>query len=284
MNIILGIVTFSLNILEVLWSLPLDRSIIARFMAHLFNMGLKYSTILTHLSAIAFYHSVRGHEDPGNSFYFKNLMLGIKPNSAGERLILSINKSILYGIVGALSVVCSSSQEAILMKSVMLCMYYGYLRVGEALVSNLCSDHTLKSENIRLCRREGSVCIVYLKLDSYKHNNGNTFWLVLQREVNIELCPVVALHDYIKIRPKMSGIFFIMGSGQALGRLWFVQHQKQTLHHIDNSKYISHLVRVSGRTTDLALGGLSHEQIRLIGRWSSDAYHKYIHSSLIVLP
>ncbi len=65
-----------------------------------------------------------GQEDPGNSFYIKKLMLGIKQNSDDERLLLPINKSILYDIVGALSVVCSSSQEAILLKSVMLCMYY----------------------------------------------------------------------------------------------------------------------------------------------------------------
>ncbi len=153
-------------------------------------MGWTYSTILTYVSAIAFHHRVRGHKDPGNSFYIKKLMLGIKQNSVGERLLLPINKSILYGIVEALSAVCSSSQEDILMKSIMLCMYYGCLHVGEALVSNLCSDHTLKSENIRLCSREGSVCSVYLNLDSYKHNDGYTFWLVLQSEVNRELCSV----------------------------------------------------------------------------------------------
>ncbi len=143
----------------------------------------------------------------------------------------------------------------------------------------------MKSGNIRLCSKEGSVCSVYWKLDSYKHNNGNTFWLVLQREVNRELCPFVALQDYIKIRPRMSGIFFIMGSGQAVGGLLFVQRLKQALHHIglDNSKYNYHSIRV-GRTTNPTLNGLSQEQIHLIGRWSSDAYQKCIHPSLIVLP
>ncbi len=135
---------------------------------------------------------MRGHKDPGNSFYIKKLMLGIKQFSAGEKLLLPINNSILYGIIGALSAVCSSSQEAILMKSIMLCMYYECLRVGEALESNLCSDHTLKSENIRLLGREGSVCSVYLKLDSFKHNNGNTFWLVLQRIMSC--CSFAGLH------------------------------------------------------------------------------------------
>ncbi len=60
----------------------------------------------------------------------------------------------------------------------------------------------------------------------------------------------------------MSGMCFIMGSSQAVGRLWFVQHLKQALCHIGlyNSKHNCHSIRV-GRTTDLALAGLSHEQI-----------------------
>ncbi len=133
------------------------------------------------------------------------------------------------------------------MKSIMLCMYYGSLRVGEALVSNHCSDHTLKSENIRLCSREGTVCSVYWKLGSYKHNNDNTFWPVLQREVNRELCPIVALQDYIKIRPRMSGIFFIVGSGQAVFNANILPHLDYCTFIWGNSPHINKLLKAPKR-------------------------------------
>jgi hypothetical protein len=47
--------------------------------------------------------------------------------------------------------------------------------------------------------------------------------------------------------------------------------------------YNAHSFRI-GRTTDLALEGFSSEMIRLLGRWSSDAYLRYIRPDCLSLP
>ena len=87
------------------------------------------------------------------------------------------------------------------------------------------------------------------------------------------------------LRPKIIGNFFIDTVGQSLDRCKFVKCLKEALVFAgyDNSRYNSHSIRI-GRTTDLAMAGISHEKIRIIGRWSSDAYMRYIRPSEVVLP
>ncbi len=109
-------------------------------------------------------------------------------------------------------------------------------------------------------------------------------WLVINSIRQENTCPVLALYKYWSIRPKKSGIFFIWYDGQQLFRFDFVTCLRDVLgsRGMDPSRYNTHSLRI-GITTDLALAGISHEHILLMGRWSADAYLKYIRPAALVI-
>ena len=124
----------------------------------------------------------------------------------------------------------------------------------------------------------------HIKLDSYKHHNSSSCWLAISRMADNDMCPVLAFQHYWNIRPKCHGVFFIWSDGRPLVRSQFVKCLTDLLRYVglDHIGYNTHSLRI-GRTTDLALASVPQKNICLIGRWSSDAYQKYIRPSLLVL-
>ena len=64
---------------------------------------------------------------------------------------------------------------------------------------------------------------------------------------------------------------------RALDRVTLVNHIKQlaTSLGLDSSRYSGHSLRIGGATS-AAEAGLSQWQIKLLGRWNSQAYQVYI--------
>ncbi len=69
---------FCISKVGIRWEIPIEGSALAKFYAYLFNMGLKYSTIVTYVAAIAFYHKVRNVVDPSENFYIWKLLQEIR--------------------------------------------------------------------------------------------------------------------------------------------------------------------------------------------------------------
>ncbi len=101
---------------------------------------------------------------------------------------------------------------------------------------------------------------LHLSLASYKYHHGRSCWLIIHRVLNLNYCPVLAMQKYIRVRPNLSGIYFINELGKRLDRYQFVKRLKNALvlAGIDHKQYNSHSVRI-GRITDLALAGSSQE-------------------------
>ncbi len=77
--------------------------------------------------------------------------------------------------------------------------------------------------------------------------------------------------------PRCRGVFFLDNVGRLLHRRTLVKVMKLALVQAEMNKFSlnAHSLR-TGSITDLALRGVSADKIRIMGRWSSDAYLKYI--------
>ena len=94
---------------------------------------------------------------------------------------------------------------------------------------------------------------------------------------NSSLCPVAAILGYLAIRPPGRGPLFIFRDGTPLTRDRFVREVRAALSaaHIDHQAYSGHSFRI-GAATMAAQAGLPPHLIKMLGRWSSDAYQVYI--------
>ncbi|RXN07697.1 tyrosine recombinase [Labeo rohita] len=74
---------------------------------------------------------------------------------------------------------------------------------------------------------------------------------------------------------------FLTENGKMATRLWFNKHFLKVLSAsgISPEHYSLHSFRI-GAATSAASAGISDETIRVMGRWSSEAYRLYIHNNL----
>lgn len=265
--------------------MPSTQGVIGSFIAHLYEIGHAHSTILTYMSAISAYHKLRGFDDPCKNYFISRLLSGVKKLKPDIKSLKPINKDLLHGMIDVLRWAVEAPYDRLMYKTVMLFMYYGCFRVGEILVTGNMANHTLRRENIELIIANGQVQSLLLTLTSYKHHQGKSCQLKLAKGRIQEYCPVDMFIQYVRHCTGKLGYVFRKLDGSPVDRSDLVRVLKLCLDllGIENSRYNCHSFRI-GRTTDLALVGVPAEKIKLIGRWSSDAYQKYIKPAFVLLP
>ena len=91
------------------------------------------------------------------------------------------------------------------------------------------------------------------------------------------LCPISALPNYLAIWPPGEDSLFTHQSGTPFTRDHFVRGVKTALSavHIAHEHYSGHSFRISAATAAAAVGVPAHI-IKMLGRWSSEAYLLYV--------
>ena len=91
------------------------------------------------------------------------------------------------------------------------------------------------------------------------------------------LCPVAAILDYMVRRGSAAGPFFSFSDGGFLTRDRFVQEVRAALScaGVDSSAFAGHSFRIGAATT-AARKGIPDSTIKMLGRWESAAYTRYI--------
>ena len=94
---------------------------------------------------------------------------------------------------------------------------------------------------------------------------------------NTELCPVRVMTDYLGQRGGMDGPLFRFKNGKYLTRTTFVTKVREalTVAGVDAGKYAGHSFR-RGAATTAQQRGIGDATIKMLGRWKSDAYTRYI--------
>lgn len=118
-----------------------------------------------------------------------------------------------------------------------------------------------------------AITIKMSKMDQF--STGVTIYL---GRANNELCPVTALLNYLAIRPTRDGPLFGMEDGRFLSKDLLRVCQALSNQGVDSSLCRGHSFRVGVATTAAACG-IEDSLIKILGRWSSSTYQRYIRVS-----
>ena len=139
-----------------------------------------------------------------------------------------------------------------------------------------------KSDRVQLILRDyskirpASTKAVKLSFSHYKHSDpSRPVDLIVYREEPV--CPVPRLIEYLALRGCSSGPLFCWPDNTPVSREYFVRSLKEALQFcdLDHTRYKSHSFRI-GAASWAAANGMSDAQIRLFGRWKSNAFLRYI--------
>ena len=198
-------------------------------------------------------------------------MKAIKAKTTSKPKLLPINKILLMNIVQAVNRL--DWADKLLFNTIILITYYGCFRIGEVVKSQTLK-HTIHLEHLRIIRSKG-MWSLKINLPTFKHSQEPATLIIPQ--ANSGPCPVKHMLEYLKVRGSSPGPVFLHTNGNVVERGYVAKSLKLALKLVGKNPdlYNNHSLRI-GRASDLASWGIPDHVIRKTGRWSSDAYLKYI--------
>lgn len=212
-------------------------------------------------------------EDVTGKFIVRKMLEGMRRLKPSKDTRLPITSELLGQLISVLDRICHSDFESALFKAAFALAFHAFLRVGEITVNSGLAGHALLLENVT----DVDPHTFELFLPHSKTDQCGKGSRILVKCVQGNTCPVNLLRQYVKVRPKTTGLLFIHFGGLPLTRYQFtkVLHKCLSILGIDSTTYKSHSFRI-GAATAAAINGASDSAIKLMGRWSSDAYKSYI--------
>ena len=93
------------------------------------------------------------------------------------------------------------------------------------------------------------------------------------------MCPISNMQSYLDVRPNIEGTLFCHLNGKPLSRYQVSSMLRKVMRFIglNDEEYNTHSFRIGAATT-ASLMGKSDDEIKKLGRWSSNVFSKYIRS------
>jgi len=253
---------------------PATTNQVMLFLSFCHSQGYSPSTLSTYCSGISFIHKINGLYDPTNAFIIKKLLEGSKRVNNRTDSRIPIRKQLLAQICLALPSVCSNAYEAKLFHAAFTLAYFGLMRVSElAYTSTLLADRPVLLSDLSFKSNGFMVAI----RKSKNSQSGHPTRLVILPADTSEICGIKAMKQFLSVRPQYTGYLFCHQNKKPLTRYQFSCVLKMCINHIGLSSqhYQTHSFRI-GRATDLSEAGFGPEKIKQMGRWTSNAYTRYI--------
>ena len=244
----------------------------------MFQRNYAASTANTYVSALGYSHRLAGVHDPTKVFWVIEMLKGY--GKLGSRLDtrMPITLPILRSILQQTPTICGSDYRRYLFTAMCTTAFFGFLRVGEITCCPRSSAVLQLDQVVRLLDNSGNTVGFKLIFKDFKHSyNQRDVSITLHRRSDV--CPVQSLLAYLSRRGVTNGPLFRTEDGRAVLRRHFTEYLSLIFRTcgLDPSKYKGHSFRI-GAATLAAESGFSDAQIRLLGRWKSDAFRKYIRS------
>ena len=259
--------------------LPLPVTKIIIYVGYLNCQNLSPSTILSYVSAIGYAHKFKGVPNPTTHTSVQKLLAAAHKFKPSVDARLPITIVILIELVQTLQTIVSNPYHRLLLQAMYVIAFFGLMRVGE-ITSTKSGVVALKLDQVQIFTTH-----VVLTISKFKHNVSlRPIQLVLPAQDNKLICPVAVLINYLHVRGLEPGPLFSFVDGAPVKRDFFINILKRNLNFcgLDSKLYKSHSFRIGGASLYASMG-LSNAQIRLIGRWNSDAFVKYIRCERILL-
>ena len=258
---------------------PLEEHVLQRYVASLAHR-VSYSTIKVYLCGLQFFSHMRGLTESISSMprvYY--LLRGIRRSqgSAFQRPrrhpITTNHLKLIHHRLGFMNY--NRLQQLSLSAAASLA-FFGFLRCSEytclssncfdpskeLMVSNIsiASDHSILTVHIRASKTDPFRAGCYIRIGA----TGDS------------LCPVTWMRQYLAIHPVPRGPLFLFSPTQYVTRSDIVTMLSRCLPEVENIN--THSFRIGGASA-AASAGVPDSTIQLLGRWSSDAYRRYLRLS-----
>ena len=101
------------------------------FIAHLYASGSAPASIVSTVSAMAYFHNINGFHDPSNCFMVSKLLAGARNLGTVPDVRLPVTLPVLSRLVQALPTVFASRYKCLMLRAMMVLAFKAYLRIGE---------------------------------------------------------------------------------------------------------------------------------------------------------
>jgi len=216
---------------------------------------------------------------PRNPFWLKKLVAGVYRLTPSIDMRLPITVSILNRLIYSVPHISATPYERALLTAMYLFAFNALAHIGEIAFSSNKSN-LVCVQNVAIHYADSDPSKVSVVFTHFKHNVNK-----IRHEIEFSHGPttVSAIHSllaYINLRSKITGPLFIDVNNIPISRSLFDRklHSSLAFCQLDSSVYKGHSFRI-GCASYYAEQGYSDAQIRTMGRWCSNAFHKYIRSS-----
>lgn len=254
---------------------PLSEHTLIRYVCHKARV-IRYSSIKTYLAGIQFAAIYSGFNPTISGMHQLFYVLrGIRRHQVNigihtiKQPISLIHLNILFN--------ASSRQfqevDAAMLQSAMSFAFYGMLRVSEytsSHVSSFNSSSTLLLDDVTMVNGTIHIVIKASKTDPFKFGS-----IVRLTPCVGRTCPVMTFIRFQQLRPPLAGPLFMYDDGSFLTRRRLSSFVQACFPGINVN---THSFRIGGASA-AASAGIADSSIKILGRWSSDAYLRYIRYS-----
>lgn len=232
------------------------------WVASLAQEGRTHGAILSHVSALKYFSIKLDSDKPIDSKKLKLLLRGIKNKNKHKHV--RARPTVLSRAQLKLMVKVAEStlgrKDGIRFKAMICCAFFGFLRPGEYCLTK--AGHKLWRQNVIVEKEH-----VQLFLPSYKHSKDEARVRILA--TGGSTCPHRRITECLSVWPNSKYLFDIS----------YVKFRSQFAEVVAQagipSNMTPHALRRGGATW-ASLEGWPDSRIRSFGRWSSDAFKRYI--------
>ena len=266
---------------------PTNELILCRFVASLAQDGLAPSTVKSYLSGIRHAQIMDGYPDIHMTDTMPRLKLlqsGVARDRAARGVQTKQRLPITVGLLRSMLNVWTTLDRdqafnhTMLRAAATVC-FFGFFRSGEITVpSRAACDSRYHLYWGDVAVEEGNPpAMIRVHLKRSKCDQLGRGVSVFIGRSGVFPCAVTEVMNYVRVRGPDPGPFFRFADGCPLTKAAFVARVKSALSAsgISPDQYSGHSFRV-GAATAAAEAGLEDSTVRLLGRWSSDAFLRYV--------
>ena len=246
------------------------------FISSCFEKGFSPATICTYCSGIGYFHKINNLTDPTGTFIIQKMLEGCRRSRKQNDNRAPISKDLLTSICVKLGEICFSHYEVLLFKAAFTLAYYGLLRISELVYTGpMHRDRPLQLSDVSYDLYNKTLLIQIRK--SKTDQSGKAIKLKIHPAKKGNICCVHSVLTFIKARPKNDGYLLCHQNSDPLTKYQFSSILVKAISKLGLSPlhFKTHSFRI-GRATDLAAEGVNADTIKMMGRWSSNVFCKYI--------
>ena len=274
-------------------SFPASDDDILIFAAWLIKRGLSGPSIEVYLSGIRTSHLIRGLKPViTRTEIVKTVIAGrthidqLDRRAGLRKTRLPVTVTMLKLLKEELRASSLPNVDTLALWAIASLLFFGGFRPGEILCKNIGSfdpaftflKEDLTEKPIKVGNKSINTLQVFLK--SEKTDSSERGRIIDVYSSNSSICPVKAVRKYFFFSKHTEKDMptFRLNSGKPITTKLFNSHIKTYLgKHVDSDKrFVSGHSFRSGVATLIGQLGYSDEQLKAVGRWSSDAYLKYL--------